>query len=508
MFSVTVRDHLMVAHSFRGEVFGPAQRLHGATFVVDATFRRAELDADNIVVDIGLATQELGAVIGELNYRNLDDEPAFAGINTSTESLAKVIADRLADRVHAGTLGEGARELAGIIGHPARVAHRVGELRADAVSRWGAPAGRRSARCTCSCPATSTTRRRPAAATSTTAGSAADLPGGRLAGAPARRVRQLAAAGRRRTAQELARRLAALPDGAVVLLDGLVACGVPEVVVPAAARLRLAVLVHLPLGDETGLAAGPGGRAGRPGAANAAGRESRRGHQRVGRTPHHRPPRARPPPGSMSPAPAWTRHRCASGTDGACRLLCVAAVTPRKGQHRLVRALAAVADLPWSCVCVGGLRREPGVRRPTATGHRGLRSRRPRPARGSAGGRGAGGELRRRRPVVLTSPAETYGMVVTEALARGDPGAGDRGRRRPGSPRARPRRQRAGLLVPPDDPTALAAALRRWLGEPDLRGRLKESARQRRAMLEGWEMTSHDLADVLEGLRLAPRSAG
>ncbi|MFI0715853.1 6-pyruvoyl trahydropterin synthase family protein [Streptomyces inhibens] len=114
MFSITVRDHLMVAHSFRGAVFGPAQRLHGATFIVDATFRRAELDADNIVVDIGLATQELGGVVGELNYRNLDDEPAFAGINTSTEALAKVIADRLADRIHAGNLGEGAHGLTGI----------------------------------------------------------------------------------------------------------------------------------------------------------------------------------------------------------------------------------------------------------------------------------------------------------------------------------------------------------------------------------------------------------
>jgi 6-pyruvoyl-tetrahydropterin synthase len=104
----------MIAHSFRGEVFGPAQRLHGATFVVDATFRRAELDADNIVVDIGRAAEELGAVLGDLNYRNLDDEPAFAGVNTSTEALAKIIADRLADRVHTGTLGEGARGLAGI----------------------------------------------------------------------------------------------------------------------------------------------------------------------------------------------------------------------------------------------------------------------------------------------------------------------------------------------------------------------------------------------------------
>ncbi|MFD9210235.1 6-pyruvoyl tetrahydropterin synthase family protein [Streptomyces sioyaensis] len=114
MFSITVRDHLMIAHSFRGEVFGPAQRLHGATFLVDATFRRPELDDDNIVVDIGLATRELGAVVGELNYRNLDEEPAFTGINTSTEALAKVIADRLADRIEAGNLGEGARELTGI----------------------------------------------------------------------------------------------------------------------------------------------------------------------------------------------------------------------------------------------------------------------------------------------------------------------------------------------------------------------------------------------------------
>lgn len=104
MFSITVRDHIMIAHSFRGDVFGPAQRLHGATFLVDATFRREQLDEDNIVVDIGLATQELGAVVGALNYRNLDNEPDFAGVNTSTEFLAKVIADRLAERVHKGAL--------------------------------------------------------------------------------------------------------------------------------------------------------------------------------------------------------------------------------------------------------------------------------------------------------------------------------------------------------------------------------------------------------------------
>ncbi|MER7544882.1 6-pyruvoyl trahydropterin synthase family protein [Actinomadura sp.] len=114
MFGITVRDHVMIAHSFRGEVFGPAQRLHGATYVVDATFRRADLDPDGLVVDIGLATRELGEVLGGLNYRNLDDEPDFAGVNTSTEFLAKVIADRLADRVRAGALGENARGLSGI----------------------------------------------------------------------------------------------------------------------------------------------------------------------------------------------------------------------------------------------------------------------------------------------------------------------------------------------------------------------------------------------------------
>ncbi len=99
MFSVTVRDHMMIAHSFRGEVFGPAQRLHGATYVVDATFRRRDLDADGIVVDIGRAGEALREVLGELTYRNLDEEPDLAGINTTTEMLAKLVADRLHDRL-------------------------------------------------------------------------------------------------------------------------------------------------------------------------------------------------------------------------------------------------------------------------------------------------------------------------------------------------------------------------------------------------------------------------
>jgi 6-pyruvoyl-tetrahydropterin synthase len=115
LFSVTVRDHMMIAHSLRGETFGPAQELHGATYVIDATFRRADLDADGMVVDIGRAAAELQAVVSELNYRNLDAEPTLAGMNTTTEALARLIADRLADRARDGSLGEAARQLDGLV---------------------------------------------------------------------------------------------------------------------------------------------------------------------------------------------------------------------------------------------------------------------------------------------------------------------------------------------------------------------------------------------------------
>ena len=114
MYSVTVRDHVMIAHSFRGEVFGPAQRLHGATFVVDATFSGAELDQDGIVVDIGRASDELHDVLSDLNYRNLDEEPALAGQNSTTERVARLIADRLAERIASGALGAAAGNLSGL----------------------------------------------------------------------------------------------------------------------------------------------------------------------------------------------------------------------------------------------------------------------------------------------------------------------------------------------------------------------------------------------------------
>jgi 6-pyruvoyl-tetrahydropterin synthase len=115
VFSVTVRDHMLIAHSLRGETFGPAQRLHGATYVVEATFRRAELDSDDVVVDIGRANEKLRAVLAELDYRNLDDEPTLAGLNTTTEVIARLIADRLAELIHAGALGDSARALDEIV---------------------------------------------------------------------------------------------------------------------------------------------------------------------------------------------------------------------------------------------------------------------------------------------------------------------------------------------------------------------------------------------------------
>ena len=110
MYSLNVRDHFMIAHSFQGEAFGPAQRLHGATYVVDATFRRQELDADGLVVDIGRAGELLASVLSTLGYRNLDEEPAFDGVNTTTEFLAREIHNRLVTAIRNGVLGEGGRE--------------------------------------------------------------------------------------------------------------------------------------------------------------------------------------------------------------------------------------------------------------------------------------------------------------------------------------------------------------------------------------------------------------
>nr|WP_207944939.1 glycosyltransferase family 4 protein [Actinomadura rubrisoli] len=297
----------------------------------------------------------------------------------------------------------------------------------------------------------------------------------------------------------LGRALAGLPDGAVVLLDGLVACGVPEIVVPHAGRLRLAVLVHLPLADETGLAPET--------AADLDARERATLHAAgavVATSPwarrrlidHHGLPSGRVhavTPGT-DPAPL------ASGTDGASRLLCVASVTPRKGHDLLAEALAAVAHLPWTCECAGPLDRDPAH----VTRVRRLLGRHRIGDRVHLDGPKTGGRLAASYAaadlLVLPSRAETYGMVVTEALARGVPvlaTAVD------GVPDTLGRD--AGLLVPPGDPAALAAALRRWLVEPDLRSRLRAAARRRRGALGGWDATARGVAAVLDGLRREAR---
>ncbi len=114
MYSVSVRDHIMIAHSFRGQVFGPAQKLHGATYVIDVEFRSQELDDNGIVIDIGLATESVRAVLADLNYRNLDEEPSLKGRNTTTEVLAKTIFDRVVAAIGRGDLGDGARRVEAI----------------------------------------------------------------------------------------------------------------------------------------------------------------------------------------------------------------------------------------------------------------------------------------------------------------------------------------------------------------------------------------------------------
>ncbi|CAL9610038.1 glycosyltransferase family 4 protein [Streptomyces sp. enrichment culture] len=302
---------------------------------------------------------------------------------------------------------------------------------------------------------------------------------------------------------ELAHLLGTLPDGSVVLLDGLVACGVPEVVVPEARRLRQAVLVHLPLADETGLDPALAAEldARERAVLRAAGAVIATSDWAVRRLVAHHglaPDRVHAAPPGADIAPL------APGTDGVSHLLCVAAVTPRKGQHRLVEALAAADDLPWTCTCVGALTQDPVY----VTRLRELIARHGLTDRIHLAGPRAGAELDAAYAaadlMVLTSYAETYGMAVTEALARGIPVlATDVG----GVPEAVGRAPDGGvpgILVPPEDPVALAAELRGWFGEPDVRRRLKSAARGRRAALGGWATTARTLAGVLHRLSGTP----
>jgi glycosyltransferase involved in cell wall biosynthesis len=293
-------------------------------------------------------------------------------------------------------------------------------------------------------------------------------------------------------AAALARTVARIPDRAVVLLDGLIASPAPEALVPHARRLRQVALVHMPLG--------------------------------------HRPPddevRARErevlsAATAVVTTSAWTRRRLAElyglpadrvhvaepgvdaaglapGTAAGDSLLCVAAVTPDKGHDVLLDALATVTELSWSCACVGSLDRDPAFADRVRSSELGDRVR--------FGGPRTGPELDREYAaadlLVLASHAETYGMVVTEALARGLPViAADVG----GVTEALGHGQdgtRPGLLVPPGDPAALGAALRAWLGDAELRARLRRAARERRATLPGWGATTSVVAGVLAGVAM------
>jgi glycosyltransferase involved in cell wall biosynthesis len=306
--------------------------------------------------------------------------------------------------------------------------------------------------------------------------------------------------------EALGRTLRELPDDAVVLVDGLVACGVPEIVAPETERLRLAVLVHLPLGDETGLAPAVAADldARERAVLRAAPAVIATSDWAVRRLVSHH---GLAPRRVHVAAPGADIAPLAPGTDGVSRLLCVASVTPRKVQHRLVGALAAVRDLPWTCECVGGLGHDPAyvARLRYQIARHGLSGRLR--LTGPRSGADLDASYAAADLMVLASYAETYGMAVTEALARGIPVlATDVG----GVPEAVGRAPDGGvpgILVPPEDPAALAAELRGWFGEADVRRRLKAAARDRRAALDGWATTARSLAGVLQRLPEAPRSA-
>lgn len=287
----------------------------------------------------------------------------------------------------------------------------------------------------------------------------------------------------------LARRLETVPDGALVVVDGLVASVVPELLADQAPRLRLVVLVHMPLGDR------PGPAREREAAALAQASvvvtTSRWSRGRLlslydlpGERVHVVPP-------GVEAAPRVV------GSAGGARLLSVAAVTHHKGHDLLVRALAQTVDLEWSCVCVGPLDREPsfvdGLRR--FVRRQGIDSRIVLAgpcAASSVGERYAQADL-----LVLPSRGESYGMVVTEALARGIPVVATAVQGLPEALGRAPDGSRPGILVPPDDPVALASVLRRWLCDPALRERLRTGAARRRTTLEPWDTTVERFAAVL-----------
>jgi glycosyltransferase involved in cell wall biosynthesis len=289
----------------------------------------------------------------------------------------------------------------------------------------------------------------------------------------------------------LAQTLAAVPDGALVLIDGLVASPAPEVLVPHAGRLRLVVLVHMPLGDETAALRDREGAT--LGTAAGVVTTSRWCRDRLLDLYPLAPERIHVAQPGVQASPI------ASGSSRGSELLCVAAVTPGKGHDVLVEALAGVADLTWSCVCVGSLVRDQRfvdrIRRRTDALGLADRIAFVGPRTGpDLDAHYAAADL-----LVLASRGETFGMVVTEALARGVPVLTTDGKGLPEAIGAAPDGSRPGLLTPPDDPAAFGAALRRWLTEPALRRRLGRSAQSRRETLAGWDVTTDRVAAALSG---------
>jgi glycosyltransferase involved in cell wall biosynthesis len=297
--------------------------------------------------------------------------------------------------------------------------------------------------------------------------------------------------------EDLARALSDIPDNADVLLDGLVACGVPEILAPHKKRLRLIVLVHLPLSDETGLSPQD--------AANLRAREratlrmaatvvatSKAAAERLTRM-HGL---ATPDISEMSPRkvkrvavvePGVSPADLAVPDKSGNRVLCVAAVSPRKGQDLLVTALEEhLADLPWTCVFAGRVL--------VPVPHTSENIRFVGPLQGTALDSAYG----KCDVFVLPSRNETYGMVVTEALARGLPVIATEVGGVPEALGVAPDGTRPGILIPPDDPGALAAALRAWLTDADLRDRLRAAATGRRTTLPTWDDTARRLSEVLD----------
>jgi glycosyltransferase involved in cell wall biosynthesis len=293
----------------------------------------------------------------------------------------------------------------------------------------------------------------------------------------------------------LAAVIAEIPDRAVVLLDGLVASTTPEVLVPEAGRLRLVVLVHMPLGHSSaGDDVGARERAVLSAAA-AVVTTSAWTRRRLLDLYALRPDRIHVAEPGVDPA------ELATGTAVGGELLCVAAVTPVKGHDVLLAALARVADLSWRCLCVGSLDRDPGfsetVRRQAREGRVGDRLRFAGPCTGDDLDLAyAAADV-----LVLASRAETYGMVITEALARGLPVVATAVGGLPEALGHGTDGSRPGLLVPPDDPGAFGAALRDWLVDDQLRRRLRQTAHERRRSLPGWSTTTSRVSRVLAGIR-------